>query len=345
MRPTLTDVARVAGVSSATVDRVLNGRAGVRARTRDRVLAAARQLDYVEAPADRPAADRIPVDLLLPAGSNSFMQQLGAELVTQARSRGDLLARLHLVEGFNPDTLAQSLRALAGQTRGIAVIGIDHPAVRVSLRQLVETGVPVLTLVSDIQNVPRLGYVGINNRSAGRLAGYLLHRFLGPGRHKLALLAGSIAYRGHEEREMGFRHIVSEHPDHMDVVAFSEIRDDDARAYEATRQHLAHHPDLAAIYNIGAGNGGIARALEEAGAAGRVVFVGHDLTPQTRRLLLDGTMDAVIDQNPRVEARETLEQLARAAKGLGWSAHPLRTQIILRENLPDESSPTPDEPA
>jgi LacI family transcriptional regulator len=120
-------------------------------------------------------------------------------------------------------------------------------------------------------------------------------------------------------------------------MAFSEVQDDDARSYAAAGAHLARRPDISAIYNIGGGNPGIVRALEESGRAGKVVFIGHDLTDDTRRYLLSGTMDAVIDQYPRVEAREALEQLARAVRGLPWTSHPLRTQIIVRENLPEEA--------
>ncbi len=66
-----------------------------------------------------------------------------------------------------------------------------------------------MTFASDIQNVPRVAYVGIDNRQAGRLAGQVMGRLLPantPG--KAALFAGSLSYRGHEEREMGFRHIL-----------------------------------------------------------------------------------------------------------------------------------------
>ena len=47
MRSTLVDVAREAGVSAATVDRVINNRPGVRARTRDIVLETAQRLGYI----------------------------------------------------------------------------------------------------------------------------------------------------------------------------------------------------------------------------------------------------------------------------------------------------------
>ena len=238
--------------------------------------------------------------------------------------------------GFNPHTLAAKLSQLEGRSRGVAIIAIDHPTVRDAIRGLARSGVPVVTLVSDIHHVPRVGYVGIDNRTAGRLAGYLMSRFLKQGNNKVALFAGSVSYRGHEEREMGFRHIVSEHPDQLEVVGFSEIQDDDERAYAAACEHLRRHGDLSAIYNVGAGNRGIARALEESGRAQEVVFIGHDLTEYTKEYLLSGAMDVVIDQNPRVEAREVLEQLSRISRGLPWSANPLRTQIILRENIPEE---------
>ena len=57
--PRIEDVARLAGVSAATVDRVLNGRLGVRAITVQRVLKAAGELGYVtdgSAAAERPQA-------------------------------------------------------------------------------------------------------------------------------------------------------------------------------------------------------------------------------------------------------------------------------------------------
>lgn len=343
MRSTLTDVAREAGVSSATVDRVLNGRVGVKPRTREAVLTAAARLGYItggsaENSGSEALTQPVVVDILLPAGTNSFMLRLGNELRVQARDRSDLEARIHLVEGFNPSTLASKLGELEGRSAGVGLVAIDHPMVRDAIAGLSRSGVPIVTLVSDIQHVPREGYVGIDNRTAGRLAGYVLSRFLGKGRHKVALLAGSVSYRGHEEREMGFRHIVSEHAEQLEVVAFSEIRDDDDQAYGAVSQYLQQHPDLSAIYSIGAGNRGIARALKEAGRADEVVFIGHDLTEYTKEYLLAGVMDAVIDQNPRVEARDALEQLSRVARGLPFKVHPLRTQIIFRENLPEEYS-------
>lgn len=336
MRSTLRDIARESGVSNATVDRALNNRAGVHARTRDAVLAAATRLGYIaDENGQVPAARKALIDFILPADTNRFMSKLHDELAEQGLMRPDVTARLHMIEGFDPGSLARKLDELAGQSEGVGLVAIDHPTVRNAIRNLARTGTKVITLVSDIQNVPRVGYIGIDNRSAGRLSGYLLSRFVAPGKQKVALFAGAVSYRGHEEREMGFRQVLSENRERLEIVSFSEIRDDDALAYAAAMEHLGRYPDLAGIYNIGAGSRGIARALTELGRE-KVVFVGHDLTDDTRSYLMSGLMDAVIDQNPRVEAREALEQLARVIRGATWNAHPLRTQIILRENLPED---------
>jgi LacI family transcriptional regulator len=195
--------------------------------------------------------------------------------------------------------------------------------------------VPVLTMVTDISNVSRLGYVGIDNRAAGRLAGHLLGRLMRPEGREVALFAGSLSYRGHEEREMGFRHLLAEEYPELAIVELREVRDDAERAFAEARALLAAYPRLAGVYNIGGGNRGIARALEEAERAREVTFIGHELTEFTRRLLVTGTVDAIIDQNPRVEARDAVDWLVAAARNAPAPAlPPIRIQAIFKENIP-----------
>jgi LacI family transcriptional regulator len=340
VRFTLSDVAREAGVSAATVDRVLNNRAGVRQRTRGAVLETARRLGYFPdvAPPALPALapDRVRLDFAFPAGANPFIQALRTQVEAQGRLRPHLDVRVAAIEGFNPDTLAGTLLDYRGRTRGVGVVALDHPTVREAIRTLSADGVRVVTIASDILHVPRIAYVGIDNRAAGRLAGYLARRFFGSDRPgKVALFAGSLSYRGHEEREMGFRHVLAEEAAHLKIVELREMKDDVDRAYAEAASLLDAHPDLAAIYNIGAGTIGIARALKERDLDRRVILIGHEVTEGTRELLLDGTIDAVIDQNPRVEAREALNILDSSIRGLPFEVHPPRLQVVFKENIPD----------
>jgi LacI family transcriptional regulator len=62
---------------------------------------------------------------------------------------------------------------------------------------------------------------------------------------------------------------------------------------------LQQHHDFLGIYNIGAGTSGIGEAIEEAGRGGEITFVGHELMRVTRRFLISGVLDAVINQNGR----------------------------------------------
>ncbi|TJW35347.1 MAG: LacI family DNA-binding transcriptional regulator, partial [Mesorhizobium sp.] len=248
MRSTLTDIAREAGVSAATVDRVLNNRPGVRARTREIVIEMAQRLGYIaEGPNGAPPQRALPGDVIrldfaLPAGTNSFIKMLHRHIEAQALSRPDLDVHVATIEGFNPDRLARLLQELRGRTQGVGVIALDHPTVREAIRSLSANDVKVVTIASDILHVPRVAYIGIDNRAAGRLAGYLLNRFMGTGHPgKVALFAGSLSYRGHEEREMGFRHILTEESPNLQIVEMREMLDDREKAYSEASALLERH--------------------------------------------------------------------------------------------------------
>ncbi|WP_378948477.1 LacI family DNA-binding transcriptional regulator [Mesorhizobium sp. ANAO-SY3R2] len=328
------DIARLAGVSKATVDRVINNRAGVQEHTRKHVLAVAASLAGEHAVS---ASNAVHLDFVLPGGGNEFMADLIHQIEQRALSRGDVDVVIHRVEGVDPQQTAAALGSLRADCQGVGLIGLDSPAVREAVRRLIGSGIPVLTLVSDISHVGRMNYVGIDNRAAGRLAGYLIGRFLPGASGKVALLAGALAYRGHEEREMGFRHVLSESFANLDVVAVREVHEDSVRAYEEVCALLKEHDDLLAIYCIGAGQEGVARALTEMGRDKTVIFIGHDLTDRTREYLINGVMDAAIDQNAQVEAREAIDRLVRAVRNEpNIPTTTIRIQSVFRENIPSE---------
>lgn len=334
-RPTLDGIARAAGVSKATVDRVLNQRPGVQHHTRVHVLAVMARLA-----AEKPepvTTRRVYLDFLLPGGGNAFISDLARHIEQQAEMHGDIDVIIHRLGSIEPEDIAKRLSGLRPVCDGVGIIGLDSPAVREAVRKLINQGIVVITLVSDIGHVGRVNYVGIDNRAAGRLAGYLIGRFVPGSAGKVALLAGTLAYRGHEEREMGFRHILQESFPRLAIVAAREVREDAERAYRETHALLEEHADLQAIYCIGAGQEGIARALIDLKRDKSVVFVGHDLTEDTRQYLLNGVMDVAIDQNAPAEAREAVDRLVRAVRGdTDIPTSTLRIQSVFRENIPNE---------
>ena len=333
------DVASLSGVSTATVDRVLNQRPGVRATTVQRVLKAASELGYVVDGA-LPAQALKPWRLafVLPAGTNRFLNMLSRLIGTSQDQFAsfNMRARVEQIESLKPDLLAHELRRVGREVDGIVFMAIEHPAVREAVDMLAERDVPTVTLISDIANTRRAAYVGLDNRSAGRTAGYLIARFIGGRSAKVAMIAGSRSYRAHEEREMGFMHLFEEQFAEIKVVGLREGHDDAANNYRQTKLRLAQHPGRAGIYNIGGGADGIGRALKEAGRQRDVVFVGHGLSPDTREMLIDGTMDAVITQNPQSSLMDCMTIFAnlRAGRPAQDATTRSRTELILRENLP-----------
>ena len=340
MKARIEDIAREAGVSTATVDRVLNNRKGVRSETAARVKDIADQMKYRPHPSAQALSRREPLhfDFVFPSGSNTFIDALikHAQEATEVFLQHKVIITTHLTEGFNPAALADKLAEIAPRSEGIAFIALDHPLVREAVREISNHGTPVVTLVSDLMHTRRLGYVGVDNRMAGRTAGFLVGHFMKEPVGKVALIAGSLSYRGHEEREMGFRNILQEEFPRLEVAALLEGFDDAAKNYEQARELLKTYPDLGAIYNIGAGARGVGRALVDAGMAGQIVFVGHELTPHTRRLLLDDVMNAVINQSGRQEIFAGAQMLLNhhLRQDIATNVEMPKVEIFIRENLP-----------
>ncbi len=340
-RVTIQDVAREAAVSAATVDRVLNRREGVRPTTVARVEDAIRRLNYQP---DRLAARLARARdyrfvFVLPSGSNTFMQILAAE-VQDAVGRmvaERVVVELVTVDVFDAEKLAEALEAVgAERPDGVGVVALDHPSVREALNALADAGVPVVTLVSDVPNARRLHHVGIDNSAAGRTAATLLGRFVGPRRGKVGLIAGSLFLRDHAERQYGFEQVMHREFAKLEVLPVREGRDDYQRNEEVVTALLEETPDLVAIYNVGAGNRGVIAALEVAGRGRDVVYVAHELTQFTRRGLLRGTIDAVINQDPGHEVRSAIRVLTAHADGtpIVASQERIRIDIFIRDNVP-----------
>jgi LacI family transcriptional regulator len=115
-----------------------------------------------------------------------------------------------------------------------------------------------------------------------------------------------------------------------------EGRDDTQRCRVVAEKLLADQPNLVGIYSVGAGNRGIADALEAAGRARDVIFIAHELTDFSRRHLINGTMAAIINQDPGHEARSAGRiLLARCInQPVIDDQERIRIDIFLRDNLP-----------
>src|SRR3954447_2421780 len=340
MALTLRDIARQAGVSLATVDRVLHNRPGVRPDTVRRVKEAVERNAFQPhvAAADLARGRARRFAFVMPAGPNLFMQQIQSYLGEMSAwlSARRLVVETVATDVFDAAVLASTLESMAGDFDGVAVVALDHPGVRAAINDLVDGGTKVVTLVSDVPSSRRYHYVGIDNIAAGRTAGALVGRLVGPRPGKIAIVAGSQGLRDHAERIFGFSQLMASEFSQLDVLPVLEGRDEDDRSGHLMMKLLGDHPDIVGLYNVGAGTLGVAKALIDSGRAGQMVFIGHDVTVVTRKLLLQGVMDAVISQNPGHEARASVRALLALARGepMLSEQEKIRIDIVMRDNLP-----------
>jgi LacI family transcriptional regulator len=339
-RTSLHDVARAAGVSLATVDRVLHGRGGVRARTIEHVQAVIERLKYRPDPAATRLArkSRTRLAFVLPSGTNTFVDMLDKQVTAVAPWLAEqrAAAAVERADVFSPQALARQIAALRDRCDAAVVMGLDHPLVRAAIDDLVAHGVVVITLVSDVPASRRMRFVGIDNVTAGRTAASLLGRFVGPRTGAVGIVLGSRALRDHAERLFGFEQVMSSEYGRLRLLPPAEGHDLSQRTEPLVTKLLQREPELVGLYSIGAGNRGIQAALERSGRAERIVWVCHELTPHARHALLSGVADAVINQDAGHEVRSACRLALAALSGerVLHDQERIRIDIFLRDNLP-----------
>jgi LacI family transcriptional regulator len=335
VRATIADVAREAGVSVATVDRVVNARLPVREDTTRRVLEAAQKLGFHAAGLIRARLrEQLPeyaVGLLLQRPDDPFYRDLAERLErsisTNRMFRG--LPRTDYWTADDPVDIAARLRRLGRRCQAVALVSPDHAAVAEAIAELTARGVPVFAMLSDCASAARTCYLGIDSRKAGRTAGWLIHQCAGkPG--KVAVIVGSRRFHGHELREIGFRSYFRERAPQFLVLDAVVNSESDAATEEAVVQLAEAHPSLVGIYLAGGGIAGGVAGLRRIPPERRLAMVSPSLPPEARAGLADRVLSAAICE-PIDRLCEQLVELV--VQALDDRAARLPNQIVLPMDL------------
>jgi len=237
-------IAKASGVSRATVDRVINERPKVRTRTREHVLKTIETLQGEGNPADpallrgrgRPA-DLQQVGLIIQA-SPPFTQALLEEIERCTANKGLLRLRCAIsghVSHSDQETLGL-IQQLEPGIDALAVLCKNTAANLEALRRVGQNGKPVVAISTDLEAGARAGFVGMDNRRAGQIAAFIAGRTLEPVEAaEVAVVVGYYSYRGHEDREIGFRTTLREYFPQVQLVEVIKGEDSSEAAYAATR--------------------------------------------------------------------------------------------------------------
>lgn len=338
-RPTIPDLAEAAGVSVATVNRVLSGAPNVRLATREAVQQAAEEIGFyglgsiqARVSAARP---RLRFGVLLLQPHRPFYQNVARALEEAAATTtgAEVELRIEFLEDLSPQNIADRALALSQDCHAICLTAAVHPVVTTTLERIQAKGIPVFALISQISVTGQMSYIGLDNWKVGRTSAWTFANICKTA-GKIGILMGNPRYRNQEMNETGFRSYFREMAPDFTLLEPISTFESAAVAQEMTEKLLTDHPDLAGLYISGGGISGALAALRASGKAGQMVVVGYDLTEVTRAALLDGTMTLVISHPLARLARDAIDGMVRAAANPASNQTSIAPfEIYTRENI------------
>jgi DNA-binding LacI/PurR family transcriptional regulator len=336
---TLEAVAKVAGVSRATVSRVVNDSPRVSPDARSAVEAAIRQLGYTPNRAARSLvtrrSDSIAVVITEPAGrlfSEPFFPNL-VRGVSGALAARDLQLVLLMPE---PAETARAIRFLGGgHVDGALLVSLhgDDPIPDA----LIDRGVPLVFVGRPARDAD-VRYVDVDNRQGGRRASAHLVEH---GRRRVATIAGPLDMAAGRDRLEGYRDAVRDAglPQDDTLVARGDFTYEGGAA--AMERLLDAAPDLDAVF--------AASDLMAIGALGVLQARGRQVPHDVALAGYDDSPIAATVRPPLTSIRQPIEEMGREAVHLLLDAieHPgrpsrrvvLATDLVVRESSAGRSAP------
>lgn len=342
---TMTMIAQKCGTSIGTVDRALNNRPGISAKTRQRVLDVAAQLGYTPnrfaGALSRKKTIRIgmvyshhPQDFY--RDMQNGIQRAGAELAGYGVQIDSLQSPT--LSPADQLTLLRSTDLAAYD--GLAVNSAGGTQTDEIINTLTASGMPVITFNTDAPASNRLFYVGSSSLQSGRLGAELMGKLLG-GQGQVATLANFMDTTTYTQRLGGFASVMRRQYPAIDLVACTPCQADSRKAQQIIAQAILDTPQLSGIFCAShTATIGAVAALQQL-ARKDIKLIGHDLGSPTTAALREGWCDALLYQDPSQQGYQAARLLARHLLE-GWlPQHKLlhiSTQILLAASLGAGSS-------
>lgn len=338
-RPTTKDLAREAGVSRATVDRVLNGRQGVKAQTVAKVHAAIEKIGFIRniSAANLAKGKSYRFLFVLPGSGDQFLQAILAH-VEEARQifAADMIwTEVRHVDENDPYGIAAFLGGISPRDfDGVAIMAPQTPQVRDAIIRLQERGVPTLPFISN-QAIAGIDWVGIDNAAAGETAATLLGRFIHASAGRILVVSETMQSRDSLERRRGFDRVLNTCFPHLVALPSLETYGLPERTQKILTAACREHADLVGLYVMSSEARGPVSLLSDLPLPADFVSLAHERTPFTEGALRDGVLDAVITQDTGHLVRSAIRKL-RAKTDMRdtlSSQERIRVEILLRSNL------------
>ena len=302
---TMQSIADLAGVSRATVDKVIHNRPGgsdgVREKIRGIILETNYQPVQIRKSAHKETHKRMAV--IMPKLQDSFFYDMKQGMdEASARLRADgLKTDYYFCTDFEPQQILSILDYLKNTPiDGIALRGLLNKAMIDRVNGFMDRGVPVFTFDADIPSSRRIGFIGEDHFRTGQLAASLAGKSLEPG-SKIAILTGSSHVTSCVNRIKGFTSYLSQRAPSIKIAAIEETLSQHVFTYQKTARILQEHPDIDGIWNCACHSEDMAQAVIDAGMKDEVKLFAFLFNSPSyiTELVQNGTIDYAILLNPR----------------------------------------------
>ncbi len=314
MSITIKQIAELANVSRGTVDKVLNGRPGVKEETKQKVLQIAKELNYHPNFLGKALVhSKTPtkIGIVLTPDYNPYIQATlkGIKQAEEEFSPFSLTVTVKMLTTLEPAELVNILANMSEDGyAGIALLPIDDDQVKRKINQLADQGILIITFNSKIEGIRELCFLGQDHVKGGETAAGLMGRLLPEG-GDVGIIISSNNLSCHQCRLKGFQKKLSLHYPNLNIVEIQENQDRKEEAFKTTLEYCNRYPNLKGIYITGGGIKGVGNALELTGKTKDMKIVCHDLVPDTIALLQNGTVDFAIGQSASLQGYQLVKLL------------------------------------
>jgi LacI family transcriptional regulator len=340
MRPTAKDLAKAAGVSLATVDRVLNERPNVSRKSAGKVSEAIEKLGFVRnlAAVNLARNRTYRFRFVLPDTGDLYLKELLRQVEETNRSLASDLVALDVAQiGVDdPHHVANYLAGLdASSVDGVAIMAPESPQVRDAMARLRERGIKLVQFLSGQEKLPDVDFVGVDNFAAGATAGRIVGRFHPNQNGKVLVIAETMQAQDSIERRIGFDRIINEKFGHLNCLPSLETHSDPARAKRIIERSFQYHRDILAVYVLSSEARVPVTAVSECADLHKLTVVVHERTPFTEDAVRSERIDAIIGQNPGHAVRSAVRIMRARAEFREpvASQEKIRIEVLFKENL------------
>jgi LacI family transcriptional regulator len=337
-RVTVKHIAEKAGVSITTVNKALNNKDRISEAMREKILEIARQLNYTpNNSAKALARNDIKIGIVYPEEPIEFYTYVRNGLNAGLNSLIDQRVKGIFKPAKTLDAVAQFQEALK-QLSDIKVDGIIlSPGFNLKeyeciVRQISDSGIPILYLVNGLFHKDEKPCVRTNHFVAGKMAAQMVAMGVRGGRN-VALMTCNKEIVAHRITIEGFIQEAKKY--NLNIKGIFETQDDKEIAYYLTEKVIKMYGDLDAIYITSYNSVAVCNKLEEMGINKKIFVIGHDLYPELVENLKAGTLNATLFQNPFKQGEQAVKAMFEYINNPinGLKSILISPQIVLESNL------------